>query len=206
MPVAEHVDYISGNVQAQFAVSPKGILAFSSNPAADAVLTWYDRSGKALGEVGRPGNIFRFAISPDGGMVAVEHANPDSGNANIWLHDLKRGAESRFTFDQLSDTSFPGREGKWQITDQKGNFPVWRRDGKELYFIGRGGQLMAVDVKAGERFEHSAPKPLFKANKTANSLFDVGPDGRFLMATPPERDQSTPITVVLNWHSGLPGK
>jgi len=74
------------------------------------------------------------------------------------------------------------------VTSGGGRTPLWRGDGKELFYITADGTATAVDVSAGATFQTGAPKPLFKV--PAGLLFwDVSPnssgDGaRFLMPVP----------------------
>jgi eukaryotic-like serine/threonine-protein kinase len=87
-----------------------------------------------------------------------------------------------------------------------GTRPVWSRDGKELYFIGADGKLMAVDVKSGPdgSFEAGAPKGLFDPHTSGaqTDRFDVAKDGRFLIPAVVEQSGGA-ITVVVNWTAGL---
>ena len=66
---------------------------------------------------------------------------------------------------------------------------------------------MAVDVKPGPTFEMGTPKPLFQTlidRYAAPNRYVVSNDGqRFLVNSPVEEVSQTPITVVLNWTSGL---
>jgi Tol biopolymer transport system component len=41
----------------------------------------------------------------------------------------------------------PNPGGKWQVSANGGNRPIWSRDGKELFFIGTDQKLMAVELK-----------------------------------------------------------
>jgi hypothetical protein len=41
--------------------------------------------------------------------------------------------------------SIPPRKGRWQIPTEGGNWPVWRRDGKELFFR-QGTKIMAAPI------------------------------------------------------------
>jgi len=99
--------------------------------------------------------------------------------------------------------TFPEHGGKWQVSTNCADFPVWSRDGSELYFIGADRQLMAVAVKGnGTSFHASVPKALFEV--TAQRQFDVSKDGRFLIQVPVEQGSaSVPLTVVTNWQAGL---
>jgi len=102
--------------------------------------------------------------------------------------------------------TFPNPGGKWPVSVNGGRHPVWSRDGKELYFIGLDGNLMAAEVKSGPggSFQASAPKALFDPhiNGDPSSGFDVTKDGRFLV--PAEVGQTgAPITMLVNWQAGL---
>jgi Tol biopolymer transport system component len=111
---------------------------------------------------------------------------------------------------------FPSGAGKWQISTSGGQFPRWRSDGHELFYMSQVsyGKLMAVDVRStGATFEAGTPKALFDSGylNLAHSGFyhtyAVSPDGqRFLIPRPPAGSpdtDSSPIVVVLNWAAGL---
>lgn len=70
------------------------------------------------------------------------------------------------------------------ITSGGGRTPLWRGDGKEIFYITPDGMVTALDVKPGGAFQVGMPRTLFKA--PAGFLFwDVSPDGqRFLMPVP----------------------
>jgi WD40-like Beta Propeller Repeat len=104
--------------------------------------------------------------------------------------------------------------GKWQITANGGIEPKWRRDGRELYYLGLDGRMMGVPVKSGTTFEFGQPSPLFQALANVPPPlpvvhhYDVTADGqRFLVMTPvtPSSGDATaaPITAVVNWTAGL---
>jgi eukaryotic-like serine/threonine-protein kinase len=99
--------------------------------------------------------------------------------------------------------TFPEQGGKWQISTSGGDFPVWSRDGRELYFIGVDRKLMAVDVKgSGKNLQAGAPKALFEVPLSVP--FDVSSEGRFLIQAPVNQGAaSVPLTVITNWQAGL---
>lgn len=67
------------------------------------------------------------------------------------------------------------------VTSDGGRTPLWRGDGKEIFYMNAEGMATAMEVNAGSSFEAGVRKPLFKL--PAGVLFwDVSPDGlRFLM-------------------------
>ena len=92
------------------------------------------------------------------------------------------------------------------ISQSGGRQPRWRRDGKELFFVGIAGQLLAASVAAsGGAFQAGVPKPLFESGVAGGAGWDVSPDGmRFLFPT--ARHQAAaqaPFTMVLNWQAAL---
>jgi Tol biopolymer transport system component len=342
-PVVEHVG-LSGSTYAEFTTSENGALAYyprTRNFAGNTQLTWFDRSGKVVGNLGPPGNYNNVALTRDGSRAAV--LQRDQSHWNIWVIDVARGIPTRFTFSAATDLdpvwspdgsqlaymsgegggalaiksfsgggneerltkgdsfarpcdwspdgrslmyvhaqsitgqhpslwllsdmagdpanrktapylepqfsigqcqfspdgrwlaytsneaaqgnevyvqSYPAGTDKTRISNGGGSQPRWRRDGKELFYMGVGGRVVALDVKTGPKFQAGIPHQLFethmflpeagtRANDTTTLMFryDVTPDGkRFLVnntvqAAPAE--VSPPITWVLNWTAGL---
>jgi Tol biopolymer transport system component len=106
-------------------------------------------------------------------------------------------------------TAFPSGAGKWQVSTDGGDVPVWRKDGKELFFIS-GDKLMAVDVSTtGTQFDARVVRPLFAVRVPApglgtRSTFAAIPDGsRFLVNTWDVDPAISPITLVVNWPETL---
>jgi Tol biopolymer transport system component len=130
-------------------------------------------------------------FSPDGRWVA--YASNESGRFEIVVQ------------------SFPEPSGKWQVSTAGGVQPRWRPDGKELYFIAPDGRLMAVSISpSAAAVEAGLPVPLFPSRLpgggSANFFkhqFAVSPDGRFLLNQSIEESSTLPITVIVNWDSGL---
>jgi Tol biopolymer transport system component len=97
---------------------------------------------------------------------------------------------------------FPDSGGKWQVSTMGGSAPRWRRDGKELFYVGPGNTLMAADVSVqGGRVEVGTIRKLFQARAvTPRSFYDVTPDGQqFLVNTLDDPATSLPVTLVVNW-------
>jgi hypothetical protein len=87
---------------------------------------------------------------------------------------------------------FPGKGGKWQISNSGGMFPVWSPTSHELLFRTIDNQIMfaAYTVK-GDTFVTSKPR-LWSEHKLANvgswHSYDVAPDGKRLVALMPAAD------------------
>jgi eukaryotic-like serine/threonine-protein kinase len=97
--------------------------------------------------------------------------------------------------------------GYWQVSLGGGIHPLWRRDGKEVYYIGPNGEMMAVPVQVtGTTLQAEKPVALFPTRISGGGVdnnqdrqYDVSGDGRFLINTVLQ-DDSSPITLILNWH------
>ncbi len=123
-------------------------------------------------------------LSPDGRWLAYE--SNETGVPKVYVQ------------------AYPGKESKWQISNEAGTRPLWSRDGRELFYISGDNKMMTVDIKSGVRFEHSVPKPLFDTRTAPTALYDVARDGkRFLMLNPGEPDANVPMTVVVNWRPSV---
>ncbi|HEX3744689.1 MAG TPA: protein kinase [Bryobacteraceae bacterium] len=125
-PIAEPVDYLAGSIQGQFSVSQTGVLAFDiGGGALQSQATWMGRDGKPLGTLGPPGVMQEAAISPAGDRAVLDRLDPSVGTYDLWLYDLTRNLESRFTFDPGNDM-----------------YPVWSQDGSSILFSSdRGGRF-----------------------------------------------------------------
>ena len=89
-----------------------------------------------------------------------------------------------------------------------GTYPRWSRDGKQLYYIGSDGLMVAEVAALGPNFEVLSIKRLFQTiykpiAYAYDSPYDIAPDGRrFLFVTAPEH-APLPIALVINWTAGL---
>ena len=108
--------------------------------------------------------------------------------------------------EEIYVTSFPSGRGRWQVSSDGGTFPGWRRDGKEIFYIGFDGKLHAVDTSPGkEDFAAGRSQTLFDM-RNASPLFapyDVSPDGRRILVAVPLTSQSEQLVLVSDWIAEL---
>jgi Tol biopolymer transport system component len=148
------VDGFTGAVAVS--VSATGPVAYRAGGASRRQLTWFDRSGKALGVVGAPdeNNLLAPRVSPDGRRVAAHRTV--QGNVDIWLLDADR--TTRFTFDAALD-----------------RYPVWSPD---------GGRIVFDSNRKGSRDLYQTPSSSAGSEEllleSAQSPSDWSVDGRFI--------------------------
>lgn len=107
-------------------------------------------------------------------------------------------------------SQFPGLGSRWQVSNAGGQEPRWRGDGKELFYISPEGKVMAVPVTTTTMFAAGAPVALFQTHRrqpiSSQDVFsyDVTRDGqKFIVSTKVDEGKAAPLTVLLNWSSGL---
>jgi hypothetical protein len=103
--------------------------------------------------------------------------------------------------------AYPGPGGKWQISTDGGDAPIWARNGKELFYW-NGDKMMAVDIAGDSALRAGTPHMLFEGKYEKVRVgrnYDVTPDGqRFLMIkSGTGSGQTAQINVVMNWFEEL---
>jgi serine/threonine protein kinase/Tol biopolymer transport system component len=130
-------------------------------------------------------------FSPDGKWIAYQ--SNESGRNEVYVRALSPAA------------AVAG--GKWQVSNQAGNRPRWRSDGKELFYLAQSNRMMAAGIRmTATSVETDTARELFPISVDAgtNSPYDVTPDGqRFLVEELSATARPAPLTVVTNWQAGL---
>jgi Tol biopolymer transport system component len=143
-----------------FSVSNTGLLIYQKAAAAspNKQLTWFDRTGKPLGQLGAPANFGNIEISPAGDRVAVDTVA--DGNRDVWVIDVMRAVPSRLTFDAASDWS-----------------PAWSPDGSQILFASnRAGTHMYQRPSSGV----GSDRLVFKSDSTEIPV-SWSHDGRYIV-------------------------
>jgi eukaryotic-like serine/threonine-protein kinase len=130
-------------------------------------------------------------FSPEGtdALRWIAYASVETGRDEVYVRDFPAGAQ------------------KWQVSNQGGLMPHWRRDGRELFYLAPDGTLMAVSVNLGATCEVGAPRALFATGirmipryKEWMNQYAVGRDGqRFLFNRPVADTAPAAITAVIPW-------
>jgi serine/threonine protein kinase len=147
-----------------FSASQNGVLVYASGAAGagNVQLTWFDRSGIPNGTVGMPDRLQYPAISPDGTTVAYAHVSVPQGG-DIWLHDLARGSNTRFTPRSLR--LIPS--------------PVWSGDGSHIAFFDRPSPEGSIVYQRATRGQ-AQDEVLDKGDRIKRSV-DWSSDSRYII-------------------------
>jgi Tol biopolymer transport system component len=137
------------------------------------------------------------ALSPDGHWLA--YCSDESGRLQLYVQP------------------YPGSGKRVPVSTDGAAEPAWSRDGKELFYrSGPGGsRMMSVSYKvSGTDFIPENPVMLFQGaflSTTPARMYDVAPDGRFLMVQPISAQAGTrdskifpsTLRIIVNWTSEL---
>jgi Tol biopolymer transport system component len=132
-------------------------------------------------------------FSPDGRWIAYQ--TNESGHFEIYVRP------------------FPGPGGSHLVSTAGGAQPQWAHDGKEVFYVSPGNQMMAVPLTLasdGQSVKSGTPVRLFDVRLAsgtsittpggaARGQYLVAADGRFLMNVPVDNAIPAPISIVLNW-------
>ena len=105
------------------------------------------------------GKLLNADISHDGRWIAYE--SNESGHFEVYVHTFPALDNER---DQVSFTG--------------GRYPLWSRDGRQLFFIDGDGTMSSAAIHPGPTFTHDRPVKLFKADKYYVNVardYDVSP-------------------------------
>jgi eukaryotic-like serine/threonine-protein kinase len=129
---------------------------------------------------------FRPQFSPDGKWLA--YCSEETGRPEVFV------------------AAFPGPGGKKQISTGGGCQVRWRKDGKELFFLGIDKTIMAVDLKTSQAsFQVAALRPLFRTHieDITSYNYDVSPDGQRFLCNYTLEQSTAELTLVVNWEAEL---
>jgi serine/threonine-protein kinase len=184
-----------------------------------------DGSGKSEEVLRSPHNLWLTAASPDGKYVTYVEDSADQG-LNLWLRSLADGkstplVQTQFNEqgaifsndgrwiayqsdesgkDQVYVRSFVEGGGRWQVSIDGGTFPLWSRDGREIFYWSAGA-FYRVPVTVTPKFSAGQPEKLF-ADRNAYWLpdsYDVTPDGNFLMISRSGEFDARHFNFVVDW-------
>ena len=203
---------------------------FTSERGKDLGLFWKPSDGSGgIEKLGNEGNMdieYAGTVSPDGKAILYS-ASGDlywmslEGNhpTKPILKDSFSVTAPRLSIDgrllsYISDESgryevylarYPEMDGKWQVSTRGVDYaPMWRSNGKELYFV-ESGTLMKVDVQLEPNISFSPPQKVLALPESLVFVHDISRDGEKFVVTLAEKSnvKANQLTIVLGWFHEL---
>ncbi|HKD18517.1 MAG TPA: protein kinase, partial [Thermoanaerobaculia bacterium] len=170
IPLAEQVGTDSVGL-ARFSVSHEGTLVYRTGDTTDR-LVWVDRTGKEIETLGDPAQYGEPDLSPDGRHLGFDLADARTQHADVWVRDLARGVNSRFSFSK---------------EDAYG--PKWTSDGKYIIYT------VGLDLVERSADGQGAETPLVKSDEQ-KVVNDVSSDGRFIAFSSRSKETNWDIWIL----------
>ena len=130
--------------------------------------------------------IIQYRLSPNGRWLA--YSSTETGREEVYV------------------THFPTGQGKWQVSQNGGTFPVWRGDSKEIWFGGTDSSIYAATVSTkSTEFALDPVRRLFQVSYLGplGTPYDVAPDGQRLIFNTYPESIPTPLVLVTDWSADL---
>jgi Tol biopolymer transport system component/aminoglycoside phosphotransferase (APT) family kinase protein len=153
------------------------------------MLSVQDHKASAL--LNGPFNQIEAALSPDGRWLA--YTSDEGGSRQVYVQKFPKPERKVPVSTGLPAAAKP----RWGLDPKE----------KELFFDSQGTMMAARLTEVGPRGDLMVSAPVRLFNGLGNSgihNFDVAQGGRFLvLLTPGRATAGAPITIVVNWKSGL---
>ena len=161
-----------------YSLSATGLLVHQSGVLLEETqLGWFDRTGRQLELLGKPGVITGVDLSPDGKRAAFDEYR--AGSADIWLLEFARSTISRVTSHPANDSA-----------------PVWSADGRYIIFSSsRNGPPSLYRKMSGGVGQAEALWPA-ELPVSATYANDVSEDGRFVFCHKQGRETGLDLWVL----------
>jgi Tol biopolymer transport system component len=152
-----------------------------------------DNSGGAL----KAGTPEKFQATP------ADERHPSFSPDGRWI---AYASNETNTF-QIYVRAFPDTGGRWTISNNGGVYPIFSRNGRDLFYRTLDGQVMLTQYTVkGDAFVADPPRPFSDkrlANLPLNGSYDVAQDGRIIGLFPAEAPGSARaqnhVTFLLNF-------
>ena len=162
VPVAEQLQYLPVRSKGIFSIARTGVLVYQSKSSQqERRMVWLDRAGREIKTINTGPAQFVARISRDGRRIALAITDTQSDNLDIWLHEIARRINTRFTFDKAVDI-----------------VPHFSPDGSSVVFSSNRNKNFKIYLKNSngteeEKLVYESPVGVF--------VVDWSADGRFLL-------------------------
>ena len=178
---------IRAGVIDEAAFSPDGAWLVFRDGAKGSLRGGRDIKGVRLGRDTSPVPVIvtpfdeeAIALSPDGKWIAYQ--SDETGKTEVFIR------------------SFPNTDSvKRPVSNGDGAAPLWSRNGRELFYLSGGKNMMSARVSGGASLTVSPPAVLFHVPDDLLAVeylfytpWDVAADGRFIMARVRHTGEATP--------------
>ena len=223
-------------------------LTYTARAGGPDTLHWVRADSVGISEalVHGQGNLVPGTWTPDGRQLLYYQIASNLPRAT-WVYDIVTKTPATTLVRSAGSTTAGGvdisRDGRWiayqsnesgdfqvyvqaypsgvprlQISTDGGISPVWRGDGRELFYVkpnvdwnrsAGNVRIMAVSIGVQPRLSAGTPKALFSGEYAMNAparAWDVTPDGqRFLLIRADEKSPAGigQMNIVQNWHEEL---
>jgi Tol biopolymer transport system component len=160
--LASGVAISEGSGAAAISASRDGTIAYRTGSGAqDKQFVWFDRSGKRLREVGKPGSQLNPALSPNGRQIVFTRGV--GGNTDVWISDVYRGIPSPLTRQPLPDIG-----------------PIWAIDGRSIAYAAANTSRRAFEIMTRSIGTEAEPARLLEQPLQGFPMH-YSHDGRYLL-------------------------
>jgi serine/threonine-protein kinase len=168
-------------------------------------------------DISEDGKTIIFGKYKENSEPATFYMDMEEGLTEIPLHSIGRmmyalSPDGRFLAyspieiedSQVYLTRFPSLEGRWQVSIDTGSNPVWRKDGRAIYFRGEEETLYVVSFTATGGISLGKPEVVLSGsagNFVLRRGFDVSSDGQSILALQRNENSDRSLTIIQSWYA-----
>jgi Tol biopolymer transport system component/tRNA A-37 threonylcarbamoyl transferase component Bud32 len=154
-------------IDVSLSVSDNGVLVFKRPFTPEHRLSWFDRAGRKLGDVGPAVHVALSVsprLSPDETRVVMQNREPEVERRGIWVHDLARAVSTR-------------------LSSRLGQYPQWSPDGTRVAWLTRNDDEVVgiYEKRANGVGDESLLLKIGAQGGGTTFPTDWSSDGRFLL-------------------------
>jgi hypothetical protein len=134
------------------------------------------------------------SLGPDGSVAWIPQISPNGR----WMTVVKRERDDFDVYVRRADGSGPDV----RVSQESGSFPMWRSDGREIFYRRTDGQLLAAAFDEAAAEPKVGPsKSLFYCGRAdlTGRRWAVSRDGMRILLSEADRADPPAATVILNW-------